>query len=222
MNDHLEHMISIDARKISEKRWILFFLCYLACNVLLLALSKEVPWLARYDKLIIYLIYMSMAFQFCPLPTAWIILWAARDFNPYGVALLGAFGTCIANLNDYYIVNYLFKIDRIKQVKKNRVYQSAARWYQKAPFLTLSVASFFPIPVDLVRFLSVSTAYPRRLFTLATLTGRLPRYLLIAVLGHELRLSNKTIFIIFVVTLVIGAVRGLFKLREKYTESKNG
>ena len=70
----------------------------------------------------------------------------------------------------------------------------------------------------MVRILAVSTDYPRRLYALATFVGRLPRYLLLAYLGYELQLSNRAIFTVFLVTVAIGAVKGLSKLRDKYKE----
>jgi membrane protein YqaA with SNARE-associated domain len=157
-----------------------------------------------------------MAFTFCPLPTIWILLWAAREIDPFAVALVGALGTCVANLNDYHILHYLFRLERIKRATGTRPYQGAVRWFNKAPFLTLSVASFLPIPVDVIRILSVSVAYPRGLYVLATFAGRFPRYLLITILGHEIKLSNTGILIVLLVTAALGAVKGLSKLRKRH------
>jgi len=205
-------------RSISWRRWVAaFFVFLLGCAALLLA-SRDTPGLYRVEVMVLYLLYMSVAFTFLPLPTAWIVLWAAREVEPFSVALIGTVGTCIANLHDYYIIHYLFRVDRIKRAKQTRFYRKAVRWFERAPFLTLTAASFLPIPIDVVRILAVSTDYPRRLYALATFTGRLPRYLLLAYLGYELQLSNRAIFIVFLVTAAIGAAKGLLKLRDKYQE----
>ncbi len=204
-----------DTRDISAKKWIAAFAVFLVAAGALYLLSREVDSFARFEIMLILLLYTSVACTFLPLPTAWIILWAARETDPFGVALIAAAGTCIANLHDYYILNYLFGLDRIGKVKKTGFYLSAVKWFERVPFLTLTVASFVPIPIDIVRILAVSTGYSRMRYTAATFAGRFPRYLLLAWLGYELKLSNKAIFIVFIATVLIGAIKGISKLMEK-------
>lgn len=215
MKQRLDDIHITEAPQISGKRWAFTFLGFLF-------LSGVFLWLARAARLPMYceqqtilLLYMSMAFTFCPLPTLWILLWAARGMDPFSVALVGALGTCVANLNDYHILRYLFRLEKIKRATETRTYQRAVRWFGKAPFLTLAVASFLPIPIDVVRILSVSAAYPRVRYVLATFTGRFPRYLLITILGHEIKLTNAGILIVLLVTAALGLLRGLSKIRGR-------
>jgi uncharacterized membrane protein YdjX (TVP38/TMEM64 family) len=221
MNQPEELAPALGPRSISWRKWLAAFFAFLVgCAVLLLVL-RESPGLYRLEVLVLYLLYMSVAFTFLPLPTAWIVLWAAREVEPLSVALIGTIGTCIANLHDYYIIHYLFRVERIKRAKRTRFYKSAVEWFDRAPFLTLTVASFLPIPIDVVRILAVSTDYPRKRYALATFAGRLPRYLLLAYLGYELQLSNRAIFVVFLVTVAIGAVKGIAKLRDKYRRTSD-
>jgi membrane protein YqaA with SNARE-associated domain len=204
-----------DTRDISTKRWIATFAVIIITAGALYLLSREVDSLSRYELLLLLLLYTSVACTFLPLPTAWIVLWVARETDPLGVALIATAGTCIANLHDYYILNYLFSLDRIGKVKKTRFYLKAVKWFERAPLMTLAIASFVPIPIDVVRILAVSTGYSRLRYTLATFAGRFPRYLLLAYLGYELKLSNKAIFIVFLATVLIGAFKGISKLIQK-------
>jgi membrane protein YqaA with SNARE-associated domain len=208
--------LSMESRTISWRKWVLAFICFLLLNAVLLSIARGTPRLAQFEILILYLLYMSVAFTFLPLPTAWIVLWAAREVDPFSVALIGTVGTCIANLHDYYIIHYLFKVNRIKETKRTRFYRGAVGWFQKAPFATLTAASFLPIPIDVVRILAVSTGYPRRWYVLATFAGRFPRYLMLAYVGYELKLSNQAIFIVFLATALIGLAKGLLKLKDRY------
>jgi membrane protein YqaA with SNARE-associated domain len=203
-------------RDISARRWIASFAAFLAVAGILYLLSREVESLARFEVQLVLLLYTSVACTFLPLPTAWIILWAARETDPISASLIGVAGTCIANLHDYYIFNFLFGLDRIGKVRSRSFYRSAVKWFERAPFLTLTVASFVPIPIDVVRILAVSTGYSRLRYTLATFTGRLPRYALLAWLGYELKLSNRVILYVFIATVLIGAVKGLAKLRNRH------
>jgi membrane protein YqaA with SNARE-associated domain len=219
MNRQDELTLASQPRLISWKRWVsAFFVFVLGCGAVLLVWRGD-PGLGKTEVLILYLLYMSVAFTFLPLPTAWIVLWAAREVEPLSVALIGTVGTVIANLHDYYIIHYLFRVERLKKAKRSRFYRRSVEWFHRAPFVTLAAASFLPIPVDVVRILAVSADYPRRWYALATFAGRLPRYLLLAYLGYELQLSNKAIFVVFLATVAIGAAKGISKLRDNYKES---
>jgi membrane protein YqaA with SNARE-associated domain len=220
VNQGEELTLAMEPRVLSWRKWVAAFLVFVFCCAALLIVSRGTLHLARVEILVLYLLYMSVAFTFLPLPTAWIILWAAREVEPLSVAVIGAIGTVIANLHDYYIIHYLFRVERIRRAKKTKFYRKAVEWFDRAPFATLTVASFLPVPIDAVRILAVSADYPRRWYALATCAGRFPRYLLLAYLGYELQLSNKVIFGVFLVTAAIGAVKGISKLREKYKESR--
>jgi membrane protein YqaA with SNARE-associated domain len=215
VNQQKELSLSMEPRPISWKKWVAAFFFFVLFCAALLAISRGTPRLAQVEILILYLLYMSVAFTFLPLPTAWIVLWAAREVEPLSVAVIGTIGTCIANLHDYYIIHYLFRVERIKSAKRTRFYKKAVEWFARAPFATLTVASFLPIPVDVIRILAVSADYPRTRYALATFAGRLPRYLLLAFLGYELQLSNRAIFVVFLVTAAIGLVKGISKLRDR-------
>lgn len=215
MTQQFDDIPTAAVRQISGKPWLFSFLGFMVLNAGFLYFARTLPLPVCWERLVILLMYMSMAFTFCPLPTLWILLWMAREVDPVAVALVGALGTCIANLNDYHILHYLFRLEKIKRVTGSRVFQGAVRLFKKSPFIALSIASFLPIPVDVVRILSVSTAYPRWLYVLATFAGRFPRYLLITILGHEMKLSNTGVLVVLLVTVAIGATKGISKLRQK-------
>ncbi len=215
MTQQLDDIPTTAARQISGKPWLFSFLGFLILNVGFLYFARTLPLSIHWERLAALLIYMSMAFTFCPLPTLWILLWMAREIDPVAVALVGALGTCAANLNDYHIFHYLFRLEKVKRATGKSAFQGAVRLFRKAPFIALSIASFLPIPIDVIRILSVSTMYPRPLYVLATFVGRFPRYLLITILGHEIKLSNTGLLIVLLATVALGAAKGLSRLRKK-------
>ena len=109
----------------------------------------------------------------------------------------------------------MISITRARIYQRSGEHGKALEWFARAPFATLTVASFLPIPIDVIRILAVSADYPRTRYALATFAGRLPRYLLLAYLGYELQLSNRAILIVFLVTAAIGVVKGISKLRDR-------
>ncbi len=147
-----------------------------------------------------YFLYMCFACQFFPIPTLPPIAFTAKVFHPVLVAAVGAAGTCIANLNDYAILGMLFKHHKVKKIRDISMYRKLLDFFDRYAFLTFSAASFLPIPVDVIRLLAISRAYPFFKYVLATFTGRFPRYLLIAYLGKEL--PARYILALFLVSIL--------------------
>lgn len=210
-----ELLLPLEPRPISWRKWAAVSFSFILVISALLLLSRGTPGFAKSEILLFYLLYMSVACTFLPLPTAWIVLWAAKEVDPISVAVIGTVGTCIANLHDYYIIHSLFRVEKLKVAKNTKSYRKALAWFARAPFATLTAASFLPIPIDVVRILAVSAGYSRRLYALATFTGRFPRYLLLSYFGYAMQPSSRTIFVVFLVTAAIGIAKGLLKLREK-------
>ena len=160
--------------------------------------------------------YLSLACTFLPLPTAWIVIWAAAPaeggglgLNPWLVATVGAAGTAIANMHDYYLVTFLYRYRPVRKIRTKGWYKRVAAWYNRAPFGTLAAASFLPIPIDFVRLLAISEGYSRAKFALGSLVGRWPRYLLFAILAETFKLGWQWVVGVLGATVVLGLWRGL-------------
>ena len=160
--------------------------------------------------------YLSVACTFLPLPTAWIIIWAAAPtdggglgLDPWIVATAGAAATAIANMHDYYLVTFLYRYQPVRRIRTTAWYRRVAAWYNRAPFGTLAAASFLPIPIDFVRLLAISEGYNRAKFALGSLVGRWPRYLLFAMLAEAFRPGWQWVVGILGATVVLGLWRGL-------------
>ena len=169
-----------------------------------------------------YFAYLSICCTFCPLPTTPVVLWAAAPavggglgVPPLLVATLGAIGTAIANLHDYYLLTFLYRYKPVRRVRMTGLYKRFAAWYNRAPFGTLAAASFLPIPVDFVRLLAVSEGYSRVKFVLGSLIGRWPRYLLLAYLADRFDMTWQWVLGSGGATGVLGLGRGLPPLSQR-------
>jgi membrane protein YqaA with SNARE-associated domain len=194
-------------RDLAWRSWALAFTGFVAASGAALWLARNTLRNSGLEVLILLLLYLSFACTFLPLPTAWIVLWAARETDVLWVALVATAGTCIANLHDYHIVSGLWRAGRLRRARESAWHARAVAWFRRAPFLSLALASFVPLPVDAVRLLAISAGYPRPAYLLASYVGRFPRYLLFAVLGHELQPSNLTIFAIALAIVLVGAAK---------------
>lgn len=147
-----------------------------------------------------YFLYMCVACQFIPLPTLPPIAFAAKLYHPVLIAAVGALGTCIANLNDYAILGWMFRHHRVRKIRDVNTYRKLLDFFDRYAFLTLAAAAFLPIPIDVIRLLAISRAYSYPKYILAAFVGRFPRYLIIAYVGKEL--PAKYILILFIISTI--------------------
>jgi uncharacterized membrane protein YdjX (TVP38/TMEM64 family) len=72
---------------------------------------------------------------------------------------------------------------RLESVKGGAAVQRVTAWFKKAPFLTVWLCSWSPLPYWSVRILSPLAGYPVSRHLLATFIGRFPRLVFFAALG---------------------------------------
>lgn len=155
-------------------------------------------WAAGAWALALMCFYLSLCNALLPLPTGWIVMLAATDqVAPYAppwqrvalVALCGGAATAMANLNEYHILSHRLGARLRDKLRGSRVYQWSIRWFDLAPFQTLMLIAFLPIPVDVVRWLAILRRYPRGWYALAYFCGRTPRYALFAAVAAAAKLN---------------------------------
>lgn len=210
--------LTLESRtQVNYRAWFYSFLAVLGATVLVTREAALQVWPA--PQLALLFAYMSLACTFCPWPTAWLVMLASAPsvtggygLPPLLVATVATVGTCIANLHDYYVVTFLYRYQPVRRIRRTRLYERAARWFDRAPFVTLTAASFLPIPIDVVRLLAISQGYSRWRFTLASAVGRWPRYFALAFFAEQLNLGWQLILAVLGITVVIGLWGGVPRL----------
>ena len=192
------------------RAWFVLFLCWMggltAVALLMFARYEQGDGSALAGWILALLcFYLSLCNGLLPLPTAWIILFAASPeaglfetvwLRIVAVAGLGALATVFANLNEYHGLAFLFRYGLGRRMRRTRVYRWAIGWFNVAPFQTLTLIGFIPIPIDAVRWLAILQHYSRVRFALAYFVGRGLRYLLLAGFAVLVQLSGWEIFIV--------------------------
>lgn len=204
---------------LSLRRWFGFFLSFLGvlAGVVLVSLywseqhGEGEKW-QRWWLLGLYLFYMSLCCSFFPAPTAWIVLLMASPMvgllegkvgTVVVVAGVGALGTTMANLNEYHIFTFLLRFGRAGKIRQTRVYRAATRYFEMSPLGLMTLVSFLPIPVDVVRWLAITHHYRRDHFAAASFVGRFGRYAILAGAATSLQIGAKEIIIIQAVLIVL-------------------
>ncbi len=175
--------------------------------------ASSAPLALRVWILLLMCFYLTLCNSFVPLPTAWIVLLAARGdyavvplpwLNVVLVALLATCATVVANLTEYHLLAWLLRFRLGARIRRARLVAWAARWFSRSPFQILILVAFIPIPIDAVRWLAILQHYPRTRFALAYFLGRGPRYLIFAAGSVLLALGGREILLIQVGLVAAG------------------
>jgi len=134
---------------------------------------------------------MTVSNTVIPLPTPQFMIYYGEMYNPLLIAVVGGIGTCIACLVEYAILSSAFKYTakksgKLATLKDTKAYQHTVRIFNKAPFISIAIACFTPIPFDPIRLMAIAAKYNKLKFTLSIFIGRVPRYFLLASLGERL------------------------------------
>ena len=218
---------------LGELRYRLWFICFGAWLVVLALASRwgshqidqsgsALGWAVW--MLALTALYLSLCCSFFPAPTTWIILLAASDMIAgqagivgYGPARLAAVATVcavassLANLNEYYIIAFLARHHRIAKIRQTRLYGKASGWFHESPFWILTLFSFLPIPVDVIRWLAVLARYDRAKFFLANFVGRWFRYAVCALVSLGMNLTPRQILVIQAVLVGIALLKFILR-----------
>lgn len=202
--------------KISSKIavWRLLLFCVIAfCSV---SIWITITFPENIFDLFFYFSYMTIACTFIPLPTPQVAMDYGQRFNPILIAVLGGIGFCISASIDYSLVTLLFRSERIAKIKGTRTYLRVKRFFNKYPFITLTVAAFTPIPLEPIKLTACASQYNIVKYLLACFVGRTPRYYILAELQREFLNIPRIYLYLSIVVIVMGEiVRRLLKRRKK-------
>jgi len=119
------------------------------------------------------------------LPTAFeaTLLYYARLYPAWLLALVGTLGASIAESVNYRLVDWAAELPKLARLTDRRWVRWSVAAFRRAPFWTTVIVIFSPIPDTAVRVLAPLARYPLPRFLGAVALGRFPRVLLIAGVG---------------------------------------
>ena len=180
-----------------------------------------------------YAFYLSLCCTFVPAPTTWIVMLLASDLVAQQLGIvdhrperlvivctIGALATALANLNEYHIFVYLLRKKRVAKVRETGLFNAASGWFHASPFWILTLFSFLPIPIDVIRWLAITARYPRWRFFWANFVGRWFRYAIWAVAAMGLALSARQILLLQAVLVAIALVRVVPRLVRRFRDRR--
>ncbi len=142
------------------------------------------------------------------LPTAFeaTLLYYARFYPAWLLALVGTVGASLAEAVNYRLVDWAAALPKLAALRTGK----SARWsvaaFLRAPFWTTVLVIFSPIPDSAVRILAPLGKYPLPRFLSAVALGRFPRLLIIAGSGTLLPIPLSLLLLASGVIVVAGFV----------------
>ncbi|MDT8436602.1 MAG: hypothetical protein RRA92_07575 [Gemmatimonadota bacterium] len=163
--------------------------------------------------------YVYLAFYTIPANTA-ISLFPHEPaliwFGKHGSVLLAAAaagaGTLVAGWLDHRVFVPVMNLRGLSSYKDLAWYQRISGWFRKQPFWTLVLTGFTPIPFFPFKFLAFSVHYPMWRYLAALLTGRVPRYLMLAWAGRLIAIPDWVLIGFFAAISIAYAWNGIPKL----------
>ena len=167
-------------------------------------------WYPESWKLVGYFWYSIPANTFVYLPHEPAVLYAGAIYDPWIVAVVGGISTLVASIVDYLVVKRVFQLKRVAPIKQTRIYRAAVRGFYWRPWLTIAAVAISPFPYAPIRILAPSSNYPLWRYVSANLTGRVPRYYLLAMGAAWVPVPYKYLVLMVVGLLIIPVVVALW------------
>lgn len=134
---------------------------------------------------------------------------------PVSVALIATLGMVMANMLEYQVFSKLTRTRAIIKLKEARIYISWVKLFKKAPPVALALTAFVPIPIDFIRIIAILEGYSRLKLSVFQFLGRLPRNILLVVIGMSLPFW--TVFPLAFILLIPGFIYGWW---DNYRQKK--
>lgn len=134
--------------------------------------------------------------MFLPATYEPVLMLFGTMYAPWIIALLGIAGTLYIEGLNYYLYQRLLDTRALAPARHSGIVRWLTRMFTRAPFFTIWMCSWSPLPYWAVRIMAPIAHYPVPRYLLATFLGRFPRLWFFAWLGPALQLSTRTLAIV--------------------------
>ena len=112
-----------------------------------------------------------------------ILMLFGRIYSPLVVAAVGIAGTLYIEFLNYHLHGRIIHSRHLETLRNSAVVRRTVPLFQRAPFFTIWLFAWSPLPYWAVRVLGPLVRYPVGRYLLATFLGRFPRLWFFAALG---------------------------------------
>ncbi len=148
------------------------------------------------------------------------MIYFGKIMPPVLVATVGGAATLVAAILDYRLFNRILHAPRAARLYQgSELYRVARAAFCKAPFLTVALAGFLPLPYSPFKFLAISAGYAEARYVTAVCTGRTPRYYVLAAIGKAYKVPTSVLVAFLVAMAVLAAYSSWHSYRHSRPRS---
>lgn len=137
-----------------------------------------------------------------------VLMIMGRFYSPWLIGSLGMAGTIYVEFLNYHLYGKIIHSGPLTGFRQSRVVTWTARLFTRAPFFTVWLCAWSPLPYWAVRFLSPLARYPIGKHLWATFLGRYPRLVFFAALGTWWNVDLRVLLGISVALVALAVVLG--------------
>ena len=195
-------------QKLGPKVWILGSLMVVTAIVTLVLILQDFSS-NSYLYLVFYAIPANSAVSVFPHEP--VVIYFGSNGNVWYTAVAASIGTLIAGFLDHSVFVPVMNLQSLAGYKGKGWYQKIARLFMRYPFLVIMVTGFTPIPFFPFKFLAFSVHYPLWKYLAALLTGRFPRYVMLAWVSSLFDIPTWMLFAFFGLVIAAYAIKAIPK-----------
>jgi uncharacterized membrane protein YdjX (TVP38/TMEM64 family) len=150
-----------------------------------------------------------------------VLMLTGRLYPPLLIATLGVLGTLYVEHLNYHLYRHILHLEALSRVRESSAAQRVLRLFRRAPFFTIWLCSFTPLPYWVVRFLSPLAGYPVGRHLLATFIGRFPRLWFFAALGLYWHISAAALLTISFAAILAAVAVALTRWRRASSQQSS-
>lgn len=201
-NSHLSNTITNKSQK--SPSWVrsLFFIlqiCFVLTLLVIWFTSEGVR--ESKDLWVLFLCSFPSEFLIAIVPHEPILLYFGKFYAPLTVALVAGSSTLMTEALNYSVFKYVTDLKFFKNIRQKKTVSKIVDLFNKAPFLALWIAALTPIPFYPFRFLVVLAQYPLGKYIFALTLSRIPRFFILALIGHAIQIPDYLLAVLFIVLI---------------------
>jgi membrane protein YqaA with SNARE-associated domain len=173
------------------------------------------------NLLVLFLYSFPAEFLIALVPHEPVILYFSKFYTPLTIALIAGTATILTEIINYSVVKFVIDTNLYKKFSKKKSVAKIINLFNKAPFPALVIAGFTPVPFYPFRFLVVMAHYPLLKYLFAIFLSRIPRFLILSIIGHSIIISDWMLIVLFalLISVNIPFLRLFFKKSKKATRT---
>lgn len=150
-----------------------------------------------------------------------VLMLFGRVYPPLLIAALGIVGTLYVEFLNYHLYARVLHLRPFSPAVESRVVRGTVRLFARAPFFTVWLCSWSPLPYWAVRIVGPLAGYPVKKYLLATLLGRFPRLWFFAALGLYWNISSRALAAVSAGSIAVAALVWWVKSRTRGTRGRD-